>query len=127
MSQKSLDWIFMSITLMIVILFFTIVDHSVHGLESRWNVPDYYFRNKIPFGFLWGVVGLFLARKYRGDWLKALIVAGTISITLQVRYFLEGYSLGFVILFLFIHFIILYFLSVAMFAVFNKYLNKRIS
>ena len=107
---------------MVVILLFTIIDHSIHGLEDAWKVPDYYFRNKIPFGFLWGLVGLLLARKTQNIWLKAFAVAGTIAITLQVRYFIEGYPLGFVLLFLLFHFMILYMLSVGMFKIFEKYL-----
>jgi hypothetical protein len=123
-STKIQNGIFVGIVLLIVILLFTIVDHSIHGLEGAWSVPDYYFRNKIPFGFLWGVVGLFLARKYTNVWLKALIVAGIIATTLQVRYFIEGYTLSFVLLFLLFHFLILYVLSVGMFLLFDKYIQK---
>src|ERR1035437_9813777 len=109
MNSKSQKIIFSSIVLMVVILLFTIIDHSIHGLENAWSVPDYYFRNKIPFGFLWGIVGLLLARKVQNIWLKALVVSSIIATTLQLRYFIEGYPLDFVIIFLFIHFIILYF------------------
>lgn len=115
---------FAGIVLLIVILLFTIIDHWIHGLENAWNVPDYYFVNKIPFGFLWGVVGLLFARKFQNIWLKAMIVSGVIAVTLQTRYFIEGYPLDFVLLFLLIHFVILYFLSVGMFLVFNKFNNK---
>ncbi len=120
MKEKITNGIFVGSSLLIVILLFTIIDHAIHGLESAWSVPDYYFRNKIPFGFLWGVVGLYLARNYQNIWFKALILAGVVAVTLQTRYFLEGYPLDFVVLFLFIHFIIVYFLSVGMFAIFQK-------
>jgi len=124
MNSKFQKGIFACIILMVVILFFTIIDHSIHGLENAWGVPDYYFRNKIPFGFLWGLLGLFLVYKFKiqNIWLKALVVAGVISITLQFRYFIEGYSISFVLIFLLFHFLILYFLSVGMFKMFNKYL-----
>ncbi len=112
------------VILLAMILLFAAIDYFIHGLEKAWSVPDYYFRNKILAGFLWGIAGLFFARKFQNIWLKSLIVSGIIAATLQVRYFLEGYALDFVILFLFIHFFILYFLSVGMFAIFNKYINK---
>lgn len=121
MKEKIRNITFNLILLMIVILLFTIVDHSIHGLEDIWSVPDYYFKDKIPFGFLWGIVGLLVARKVKKSWLKALTLSGIISVTLQTRYFLEGYPLSFVFLFLLFHFIILYFLSLGMFFILKKY------
>ena len=126
MKEKLQGAVFSSVILLIVILLFTVIDHSIHGLEKAWGVPDYYFRNKIPAGFLWGIVGLLLARKIQSIWLKALVVAGVIAFTLQVRYFTEGFALDFVLLFLLIHFAILYFLSAGMFWVFNRY-NRKIT
>lgn len=118
---------FVGIVLLIVILFFAIFDHALHGLSDRWSVPDFYFKDKIPFGFLWGVVGLFLVQKLKNIWLKALIFSSVIAITLQVRYFIQGYNLSFVLIFLLFHFIILYVLSIGMFMIFNKYIltNKN--
>lgn len=109
------------IILMVVIILFTIIDYFIHGLENYWSVPDYYFKNKIPFGFLWGLVGLFIASKYKNIWLKSLIFSGTIAVTLQIRYFIEGYALDFVLIFLLFHFLTLYFLSLGMFKIFEKY------
>lgn len=123
MKDKILKIIFIGVILLIVILLFTIIDYSIHSLESAWNVPDYYFRNKILFGFVLGILGLIFARKFQNIWFKALIVAGIVAITLQFRYFIEGYLLSFVLLFLLIHFVILYLLSVGMFSVFNKYIK----
>ena len=120
MNTKAIPIMYTGIALLIVILLFTLVDHTIHGLNPTWAVPDYYFRNKIPFGFLWGIVGLFLARKVPGIWLKAVIFSGVIAVVLQFRYFIEGYPLGFVVLFLFIHFAILYVLSLGMFVVFSR-------
>ncbi len=124
MKDKLLKGAFIAVVLLIVILLFTIVDRSIHRLESAWSVPDYYFKNKIPYGFLWGVVGLFFARKFQNIWLKALAVASIIAITLQARYFIEGYPFNFVLLFLLIHLVIVYFLSVGMFRVFDKYIKS---
>lgn len=123
MKGKFIKATFMGVVVLVVILLFTIIDHYIHGLESAWSVPDYYFRNKIPYGFLWGIVGLLFARKFQSIWSKAMVVAGVIAVTLQARYFIEGYPLNFVLLFLLIHFVIVYLLSVGMFLVFNK-LNK---
>ncbi|MCX6752034.1 MAG: hypothetical protein NTZ87_00825 [Candidatus Nomurabacteria bacterium] len=121
MKEKIVGLSFIAIILLIVILLFTITDHFIHGLESSWSVPDFYFKDKIPFGFLWGIVGLLLARKFQNIWLKAMIVSCTIAITLQFRYLIEGYPLGFVFLFLLIHFVIIYLLSIPMFLILNKY------
>lgn len=120
MKEKILNGAFIGVILLIVILLFTIVDHSIHGLENSWSVPDYYFRNKIPYGFLWGVVTLFFTYKIENIWLKAMILASIIAITLQTKYLIEGYPLGFVLLFLLIHFAILYPLSICMLLVSNK-------
>lgn len=124
MKEKLFKVAFYLIVLLIVILLFTVIDHVIHGLNGAWSVPEYYFRNKIPFGFIWGVMGLFLAKKIKNIWLKAIVFSGTIAVTLQVRYFIEGYDLNFVFLFLLIHFIILYFLSLGMFLIFNKYIKN---
>jgi len=120
MKGAFLNVVFRGIVLMIVILLFTIIDHSIHGLSTTWNVPDYYFRNKIPFGYLWGVVGLLVAMKFNNIWAKSLIMSGIVAVTLQTRYSIEGYPTKFVIIFLLIHFVILYLLSFFMFHIFNK-------
>lgn len=123
MKDKFFKSVFIGAVLLIIILLFTIIDYAVHGLENAWKVPDYYFRNKIPYGFLWGVVGLIIVKKLHDIRLKAVAVAGIIAVTLQARYFIEGYPLNFVLLFLLIHFVILSFLLVGMFSIFNKYIN----
>ncbi len=125
MDTKFQNGIFSGILLLIVILLFTVADYFIHGLKGVWGVPDYYFKNKIPFGFLWGIVGLLLARKFQNIWVKALVFSSVIAITLQFRYFLEGYALDFVLLFLLFHFIILYFLSVGIFKILDKYIINQ--
>ncbi|MDD5050490.1 MAG: cupredoxin family copper-binding protein [Candidatus Pacebacteria bacterium] len=126
MKKKALDILFIGANLLIVILLFTIVDHAIHGLEGAWSVPDYYFKDKIPFGFFWAIVGYFLVRKYENIWLKAFLTSGLIAIILQTRYFWEGYPLGFVLIFLFFHFVILFVVSVIMYALLGRvYKNNQ--
>jgi len=121
MNKKISKHIFTGVMLLIVILLFTDFDYLTHSLNAYWSVPDYYFRNKIPFGFLWGIVGLFAASRVEAVWLKALTVSGIIAVMLQIRYFIEGYPLSFVFSFLFFHFTILYVLSHFMFLVLRRY------
>lgn len=113
--------VFIAGALLAVIILFAGTDYFIHGLKSVWSVPEYYYRNKILAGFLWGAAGLLLAGRFQKVWLKALVFSGAVALPLQVRYFLEGYALDFVLIFLFIHFVILYFLSAGMFRVFGKY------
>jgi plastocyanin len=115
--ERTMHTVFTGAALLTVILLFTILDHALHGLQDRWSVPDYYFRNKIPYGFLWAVVGLYLCRRWRSVWARALVVAGVVSVTLQFRYFIEGYPLDFVFIFLLVHFVILAVLLAGMFRV----------
>jgi hypothetical protein len=110
------------IIVLVVILLFAGMDFFTHLLKDTWSVPDYYFKDKIPFGFLWGIAGLFIASKFNNVWIKTLAFSGIIAVALQVRYFIEGYDLSFVFIFLFLHFAYLYFFSFFMFKFFDKYL-----
>jgi hypothetical protein len=120
MKDKILKITFTGISLLIVMLLFTVVDYSLHELKGDWAVPPHYFVNKIPFGFLWSILGIFFAKKFQNIWLKSLVFSLVISITLQFRYFIEGYPLDFVVIFLLLHFLILYVLSLGMFQIFKK-------
>jgi hypothetical protein len=94
-----------------IILIFTFIDFLAHKInEAEYGVPGYYFRNKIIFGTLIGLGLYYFIRKLR-VFKKALIFSIIISILLQTRYYLEGYSKEFVFLFLGIHFVILLFAS----------------
>jgi len=121
MKEKIRKGFFVGVALLIAILLFTIIDHFIHGLQDAWGVPDYYFKDKIPAGFFWAVIGLFLAKKFQNIWLKSLVVAGLIALALQVRYFLSGYALNFVLIFLLFHFLILFFLLAGMFWLLAKH------
>jgi hypothetical protein len=120
MKQKVLRAAYVLVCAMIVVLLFAMGDYLVHALEDAWSVPDYYFRNKIPYGFLWALVGLLIARKAKSVWAKGAIVSAVISIALQSRYFYEGYALDFVLLFLLFHFLIILVPAWVMFYAFEK-------
>jgi len=106
----------------IIILIFTLIDLLVHGLSEEYTVPDYYFRNKIIFGTIIGFV-TYLFVKNKKLLVKSLVFSAVVSILLQIRYFLEGYSLEFVIEFLFFHFLILIVVSLIFFKIFNELLK----
>jgi len=90
-------------------------------IKGRVFCSAYYFRNKIIFGTIIGFIAYFIANKQK-LFVKSLIFSVTVSVLLQTRYFLEGYSLDFVLLFLLIHFIILLPVSLIFFNIFNKYI-----
>ncbi len=91
---------------LLIILIFTFIDAFIHSLKKEYSVPDYYFKNKIIFGTLYGFFSLLIIEK-KNLWKKAFIFSVVVSILLQIRYFLEGYPIDFVFGFLIIHFIIL--------------------
>jgi len=117
---RNLVLIFASI--FIIILIFTLIDVVVHSLSEEYSVPDYYFRNKIIFGTIIGFI-TYLFIKKNGLFVKSLIFSAVVSILLQIRYFLEGYSLKFVIEFLFFHFLMLLPASLIIFRIFDKFLK----
>lgn len=127
MKEKLLKGVFITIALLAAILLFAGIDYFIHNLKLSWSVPEYYYRNKISAGFLWGIAGLLLAKKFQSIWLRAAVFSGVVAAPLQVRYFLERYALDFVLIFLLIHFAILYFLSAGMFWVFKKYIKTLFS
>lgn len=109
--------------LFILILAFTAIDYVFHILKAEWSVLEYYFRNKIIFGFLWGIPALFIAWKSPKLWQKSLIFSVILAVILQARYYLEGYPINFVLIFLLIHFLILLALSFIMFKSVNKLMH----
>ena len=106
----------------IIILIFTLIDVLMHSLSEEYAVPDYYFRNKIIFGTIIGFVTYLFVKK-KSLPVKSLIFSAVVSILLQIRYFLEGYSLKFVIEFLFFHFLMLIVVSLICFKIFDKFLK----
>ena len=114
-------YILWAVSLLAVILLFAGIDYILHTIRVEWAVPDYYFHNKIIYGFLWSIPALGLALLFHKVWQRAFIFSFVISIILQIRYYFEGYPLDFVLIFLFIHFAILFVLSLIMFKL-NKYI-----
>jgi len=104
--QKIRDLAVRFAVVLAVILVFGAFDYVAHSSSDEYSVPPRYFRNKIIFGTLYGFIAYVLARRlplFR----RAFVFSLVVSILLQIRYFLEGYALDFVILFLGIHFLIL--------------------
>ena len=103
-----------------IIAIFDFVDFLIHGLSPSFAVPSYYFRNKAIYGTLIAFITYLFVQK-KPAFTKALIVSGVTCVLLQLRYFIAGYPLDFVIEFLFIHFAILLIVSWLAF----KYVLKR--
>lgn len=89
-----------------IILLFAFVDFLLHSLSVEYSVPPRYFPNKILYGTIYGFFIFLLIRK-QNPIIKALIFSLIIDVSLQTRYFLEGYPFDFVFLFLILHFLIL--------------------
>jgi len=111
--------VFIFLIVFVIILIFTFIDYLVHLLSEEYAVSSYYYRNKIIFGTGIGfVVYLFVGKKKL--FVKSLIFSAVISILLQTRYFLEGYSLEFVFEFLLFHFLMLVPVSLLFFWLFRN-------
>lgn len=90
---------------LVILVIGTALDFATHSLSEKFTVPEYYFKDKIIFGTLWGVVALWAFQKVKNPNTKAALFAGTVAVLLQIRYLLTGYALWFVVLFLFLHFL----------------------
>ena len=93
-----------------VILVFTFFDYLIHGLSPDYAVPNYYFINKILYGTLIGFIAYLFVRKMP-ILKKSIILSAAVSILLQTRYYLQNYSPSFVLMFMAIHFAILFIVS----------------
>lgn len=111
--------IFIFLIVLGITLIFTFIDFLIHLLKEEYAVPSYYFRNKIIYGTIIGFFSYIVFRKQK-PLLRALFFSLIISILLQTRYFLEGFPLNFVLLFLAVHFIILFPISLVVFYLINK-------
>lgn len=116
------DYFVLFSVILAIILIFAGFDYLIHGLSSAYNVPSRYFRNKIIFGTLIGYATYFLIRK-KQVFTKSVLFSLSVSVLLQVRYYIEGYPKDFVFLFLGIHFILLLLISFALFKFSEKWLN----
>ncbi len=124
-SKNKLDFrkiLYIILSIAVVILIFSFFDYLVHQLSAEYSVPDYYFNNKIIYGCLWGFIFYFFLRKWKASpMFKSAVFSFLIATVLQIRYFYEGYSLKFVIEFLFYHFFILWVVSYFVFRMLNRF------
>jgi len=123
MKKERLTWEkIIKIFLMVlgIVLLFTLIDFLIHQLSNEYDVPSYYFRNKIIFGTIIGFFAYLFIRKQK-LLVKSLFFSAIVSILLQIRYYLEGYSVDFVFLFAGIHFAILLAVSLLAFKLAKKF------
>ncbi len=90
------------LVILAIILIFTFIDYFFHQLSETYAVPERYFTNKVIFGTIIGFITYLLTQKMK-PWMQTVIFSVTVSTLLQTRYYLEGYALDFVLLFLGIH------------------------
>lgn len=108
------------ILVVLIISFFTLLDFLVHNLSNSFAVPEYYFRNKIIVGIIYGfIISLFTAKMKPLK--RAITFSAIIAVLLQVRYYFEGYAKWFVFLFLGLHFLMLFLSSWIAFKISEKY------
>ena len=99
----------------------TVFDWFAHNTNPRFAVPEYYFSHKILYGTIIGIVALRIERRFvRSDRRLAFCVALTVAILIQVRYFLQGYDLTFVLLFAGVHFVVWFVPALILFPRFSK-------
>jgi len=90
-----------------VILIFAFFDYLLHSLSEEYAVPPRYFPGKIMYGTIYGFF-IFLFVRKQSPLMKSFLFSLIVDVSLQTRYFLEGYPFDFVFLFLILHFIILF-------------------
>ena len=89
-----------------VILIGTGLDWIVHQMSAEYAVPDWYFRNKVIYGTLLGFGALLFIRRYTKNYRwEAFWMSLIVATLLQARYFMLGYPMDFVVLFLGVHFV----------------------
>ena len=122
--NKKSNWKNISFTIaviILIILIFSFFDYLVHSLKDSYSVPSYYFKDKIIFGIIWGLIVYFvIIKRISSLAYKSIAFSALISIILQVRYAYEGYPINFVVLFLFIHFFIIWIIAYLGFRIINK-------
>ena len=103
-----------------IIVIFAEFDFLIHLLKVEYSVPDWYFTNKVIYGTIIGFF-TYLFIKNTAPLKKSLIFSVVVCTLLQVRYAISGYyTASFVILFLIIHFLILFPLSYIVFKLAKK-------
>lgn len=120
--MKPKEYLILFFAILAIIIIFAGLDYLTHKVSPEYDVPSYYFKNKIIFGTVIGYIACLLFRK-KQLLTKSLLVSLFVSVLLQIRYYLEGYPKDFVFLFLGIHFIILLPVSFALFKFSEKWVN----
>lgn len=109
------------ILVLAVISIGTVFDWFAHGVSPRFAVPEYYFPHKILYGTIIGLLALWAYRRFlTSDRWLAFAVTLTVAILIQVRYYLQGYDLTFVLLFAGVHFVVWFVPAVLLFPIFRK-------
>lgn len=104
MTAKNL-WVKQLGLIILIIALGTIIDFFTHQITPKFWVPWEYFPNKIIFGSFWGFVAFKIFRRLtQNPRYLALWMSLAVAVILQTKYFLQGYALDFVILFMFLHF-----------------------
>ena len=107
LKEKIRNLILIFLIIFAVILLFAFFDYLLHSLSEEYAVPPRYFPNKIMYGTIYGFFIFLLVRK-QSPFMKSFLFSLIVDVSLQTRYFLEGYPLDFVFLFLILHFMILF-------------------
>ena len=107
LKEKIRNLILIFLIIFAVILIFAFFDYLLHSLSEEYAVPPRYFPNKIMYGTIYGFFVFLLVRK-QSPLMKSFLFSLIVDVSLQTRYFLEGYPFDFVFLFLILHFIILF-------------------
>lgn len=90
--------------MILIMLSATGIDWLTHQISPEYSVPADYFRNKIIYATIWGLLGLIAMPTENNMTRKAAWISFMIAVVLQTRYFLQGYDFSFVVLFIFVHF-----------------------
>jgi len=103
----------------------TLIDYLTHSANERFYVEAEYYRNKIIFGALWGLVGFYVFR----IWVKnldilAVLVSLVIAVSLQTKYLLQGRPPDFVFIFMGLHFLMFVFPTFTIFRMFPRIFGK---
>lgn len=110
-----------AVLILTIIVIGTVFDWFAHGLSPRFAVPDYYFPHKILYGTIIGCIALWVFRLWiKNDRLLALVVTATVAVLIQVRYYMLGYDLTFVLLFAGVHFVVWFVPAFLLFPLFRK-------
>jgi len=104
--------------LAVIVTIAVLLDFAAHSVSQAFYVPWEYFRNKIIFAILYGFIALWLLQKINSSLRKSAIFSAVLAVLLQIKYFLQGYDIFFVILFLFLHFLMF---LVPSYVIFRKY------